>query len=214
MTGPDPDILARAQAGDRGALGELLEPEMSRVYATCRRMVGDRQDAEELAQEAMVRIIRGLPTFDGRASLSTWLTRVTINTCLTWLRSKARRSEHKPVNIKNPDRQIGELDAPAGVQSGESDDPRVARVHQSLARLKPEHRAVLVLRDVRDLDYDAIGAALDLPTGTVKSRIFRARAALREEIERAEAERAEAARHANDAGTDEPASRQATHDDL
>ena len=180
MTETDPDILERAQAGDREAIGALLEPEMGRVFATCRRMVGSRDEAEELAQEALIRVIRGLPRFDGRSALSTWITRVTINTCLSWLRTKARRAGKTPLNLKHPDREPGNPPEPAGVQQG---DPRALRVQEALTRLKPEHRAVLVLRDVRDLDYDSIAAALDLAVGTVKSRIFRARAALRAEIE-------------------------------
>jgi RNA polymerase sigma-70 factor (ECF subfamily) len=181
----DPDILERARGGDREAIGLLLEPEMGRVYATCRRMVGSRDDAEELAQDALIRVIRGLASFDGRSSLSTWITRVTINTCLTWLRTRARRAGKEPVAIENPDLE------PARPESGNSPDGRgvqedeggVHRVEEALSRLNPEHRAVLVLRDVRGLDYESIASALDLAVGTVKSRIFRARAALRAEIE-------------------------------
>lgn len=185
MTSPDPDMLRRAQEGDRSAVAAVLGPELDRVYATCRKMVGNRQDAEELAQDALVRIIRGLPTFDGRSSLSTWITRVTINACLTWLRTRARQGGRAPRPLENPDQQMGEPDAPDGVKP---DDPAAQRVREALQRISPEHRAVLILRDVRDLDYDAIGAALDLAVGTVKSRIFRARAALRAQVEELERE--------------------------
>ncbi|USO00307.1 MAG: RNA polymerase sigma factor [Phycisphaeraceae bacterium] len=183
MSRPDPDILRRAQAGDRDALDVLLRPELDRVFATCRRMVGGRQEAEELAQDALVKVIRGLPTYDGRASLSTWMTRVTINACLSWMRSRARHSGRRPISLEQPDTLAGEPGVAPGVQPDEK-----ARLERALDGLKPEHRAILVLRDVRELDYEAIGAALDLPIGTVKSRLFRARAALRvalEEDERA-----------------------------
>lgn len=192
MPRPDPDILKRAQDGDRDALDALLRPEMDRVYATCRRMVGSRQDAEELAQDALVKVIRGLPTYDGRASLSTWMTRVTINACLSWMRSRARKSDKRPISLEQPDTLAGELGTPPGVQVEEN--TARSRVERALEALKPEHRAILVLRDVRDLDYEAIGSALDMPIGTVKSRLFRARAALRgvlEEDQRATADRAE-----------------------
>jgi DNA-directed RNA polymerase specialized sigma24 family protein len=89
---PDPDILERAHAGDREAIGSLIEPELDRVYATCRRMVGNADDAAELAQDAVVRAIRGIGTYDGRSAFSTWLTRVTMNTCLSWHRSRGRRA--------------------------------------------------------------------------------------------------------------------------
>lgn len=156
----------------------LLAPELDRVYAVCRRMVGRREDAEELAQDALVKIIRGLPAFDGRSSLSTWMTRVTINACLSWMRTRARKTVQKTIRLEQPELIPEEPGSPAGVQSDEH-----AAVERALDRLKPEHRAVLVLRDVRDLDYEAIGASLDLPIGTVKSRLFRARAALRRELE-------------------------------
>lgn len=165
-------MLDRARAGDREALARLLEPELDRIYAVCRRMVRSRADAEDLAQEALVRIIRGLPSFDGRSSLSTWMIRVAINTCLSWGRSRSRRSE---IPLAIPPE--AEPDRPAGVQTGSEDS---ARIDRALDRLSPEHRAILVLRDVRELDYEQIGAALDLPVGTVKSRLFRARAAFRE----------------------------------
>lgn len=178
MEPPDRDILERARSGDREAMGLLLAPELDRVYATCRRMVGRREDAEELAQDALVKIIRGLPTFDGRSSLSTWMTRVTINACLSWMRTRARTSGRRPVNLEQPELIRAEPGTPAGVQSDEH-----AALERALDRLKPEYRAILVLRDVRELDYEAIGASLDLPIGTVKSRLFRARAALRRALE-------------------------------
>lgn len=184
MSAPDPDILERAREGDRSALAELLSPELDRVYAICRRMVNHPQDAEELAQDALVKIIRGLPTFDGRSSLSTWMTRVTINACLSWLRTRARRSEDRPVSISGADiLPAPEPDAEIGVKE---EDRRRTRLLEALDALRPEHRAIIVLRDVRGMEYDAIGAALDLPVGTVKSRLFRARAALRRAMESGE----------------------------
>jgi RNA polymerase sigma-70 factor (ECF subfamily) len=186
VSAPDPDILARAKAGDREALGALIEPELGRVYATCRRMVGNPDDAAELAQDALVRAIRGIGSYDGRSAFSTWLTRVTMNTCLSWHRARGRRAGRLPGPIGNPDAfpdpRTGAGDpepgAAGGVQTGGGE--RVSRIEAALDRINPEHRAVLVLRDVRGLDYDAIAAALDLPLGTVKSRIFRARATMRD----------------------------------
>ena len=191
MAAVDPDILKRAKAGDRVALGALIEPELDRVYATCRRMESNRDDAAELAQDAIVRAIRGIGSYDGRSAFSTWLTRVTINTCLSWHRTKGRRAATRPVSIENPDiypDRATELSGADGVQStggtghGPGDSARTP-IERALEAINPEHRAVLVLRDVRGLDYDAIGAALDLPLGTVKSRIYRARVALRKAVE-------------------------------
>lgn len=194
MSLPDPDILERAHAGDRVAIGALIEPELGRVHATCRRMVGNPDDAAELAQDAVVRAIRGIGSYDGRSAFSTWLTRVTINTCLSWHRARGRRAGRMPIAIENadafPDRGPGPSGGsgasgePEGMGGVQEDGPARSRIEEALERMKPEHRAVLVLRDVRELDYGAIGAALDLPLGTVKSRISRARIALRREMER------------------------------
>jgi RNA polymerase sigma-70 factor (ECF subfamily) len=207
---PDADILERAHAGDREAIGSLIEPELDRVYATCRRMVGNADDAAELAQDAVVRAIRGIGTYDGRSAFSTWLTRVTMNTCLSWHRSRGRRKGIRAASLDNADtfpdrgtRPGGEPGGGDGVQEG---GPRASLVEAGLERLKPEHRAVLVLRDVRELDYDAIGAALDLPLGTVKSRISRARVALREAIVELEAAQMRASTKADTTvGTDDAA---------
>ncbi len=186
MDRPDPDILKRAQEGERDALDALLRPEMDRVYAVCRRMVSSREDAEELAQDALVKIIRGLPGYDGRASLSTWMTRVAINVCLSWLRAHGRRARRVGgvVGLEHPDSIESASSAEPGGGNGVQEDgePR-RRIERALDAVRPDERAVLVLRDVRGLDYAAIGSALDLPVGTVKSRLFRARAALRAAME-------------------------------
>lgn len=185
MATPDPDMLERARAGDRAALSALLEPEMGRVYATCRRMVGNRDDAAELAHESVVRAIRGLDSFDGRSSLGTWITRVTMNTCLSWHRARSRRAGKMPVSSEYLDGIAGEPGGAGGVQSvsGGVDAALRDRLEDAMDTIRPEQRAILVLRDVRGLDYDAIGAALDIPLGTVKSRIYRARVALRAALE-------------------------------
>ena len=185
MAAPDVDILKRARAGDRAALAELLEPEMDRVYATCRRMVGNPDDAAELAHDSIVRAIRGLGSFDGRSSLATWITRVTMNTCLSWHRARGRRAGRMHLSAENPDEIGGEPGSVGGVQpeSGPADTGVRDRIEEALNMINPEQRAILVLRDIRGLDYDSIGAALDIPIGTVKSRIYRARAALRTGLE-------------------------------
>ncbi|MEL6330489.1 MAG: RNA polymerase sigma factor [Planctomycetota bacterium] len=191
---PDPAVLKRAKAGDRDALAALLEPETARIHAICVRMVGPAE-ARDLAQDALVKVIRGLPSFDGRSQLSTWITRVAMNACLSWLRAegRARTSGKRPVSLDSE--PAAEPHDPGGVQSraGGGADTRPRLVVAALGQLSPEHRAILVLRDVRDLDYEQIAGVLDLASGTVKSRLFRARAALRKEVERLEGEaRAEA----------------------
>jgi RNA polymerase sigma-70 factor (ECF subfamily) len=168
-------------------------------------MVGSRELAADLCQEAMVRIIQGLPGFDGASQFTTWATRVTMNVCLTHLRSaKLRRHASLDGPAGRDGRSIaGRIGPSKAAEAERSDSDRFdalqvqepnpgqrvqqqderARLLAALAKLEPEHRAILVLRDVQGLDYDHIAHALDIPGGTVKSRLFRARAALRSLIE-------------------------------
>src|SRR5262245_15871118 len=171
-------LLESHRGGDPEALGRLLGAYQRRIYAVCYRMVHHEQDARELAQDAMVKVLQGLETYNGRSRLSTWMIRVTINCCLSHLRRQRLRrhgSLEGPLEVTAP----LEL-APAGrVQQFET---RRA-LQRALGTLEPEARAVLVLRDLQDLEYHRIAEVLEVPVGTVKSRLFRARLALRAAIE-------------------------------
>ncbi len=149
-------------------------------------MVRNPDVAADLTQDSIVRVIQGLPGYDGRAALSTWVVRVTMNTCLSDLRKQKLR-RHASLDQAEP----GEVSFAARLPDDRELDEgrRVERQEQrdqllrALSRLEPEPRAILVLRDLQDLEYEQIGVVLDLPLGTVKSRLFRARAALRRELE-------------------------------
>lgn len=187
-------LVRAVQRGDSGALGTLLARYQDRLFAVCIRMVGDREMAADLTQDAMVKVIEGLSTYDGRAKLSTWVIRVTMNVCLSKLRSeKLRRhasldalTSARPIQNANKPRQGGSFDVrsrePGALEGVELDEVR-RHVAAALLRVAPEQRAILILRDSRDLDYEQIAEALAVPVGTVKSRLFRARAALREALE-------------------------------
>lgn len=181
---PDQATLRAAATGDRAAVAALIEPEVDRVYAVCLRMVGRPEVARDLAQDTLVKAIRGLPDFDGKAQVGTWITRIAMNTALSWLRSQKRADRRR--DEAKASRKAAEREPPPAwsVQWEE----RRAAVARAMNRLTPEHRAVLVLRDVRGLEYDQIGAVLDIAAGTVKSRLFRARAALRDAVTKIEAE--------------------------
>lgn len=179
---PPAKLIDAARAGDRAALERLLEPETERLYAICLRMLGRPDQASDAAQDALVRVIRGLEGFDGRARFTTWTTRIAMNVCLTRLRDRQRRARLNPaVAYTRESARAMEPGAPGRVQ-GEEDARLVAG---ALADLSEEHRAVLVLRDIRGMDHDQIAEVLGLPLGTVKSRVFRARAALRELVDQA-----------------------------
>lgn len=198
----DAATLAAAQRGDRSAVARLLRPETDRVFAVCLRMVGRPELARDLAQEALVKIIRALPSFDGRSQFGTWTTRIAMNTCLTWLRDEGRRAE-----LRREAAQAGDI-GPSPADTGEHDpvsrvqlSERYAGVIAALGRLSVEHRTILVLRDIRGLEYDQIADILGLTSGTVKSRLFRARKALRQTIEADEAAEPKPATQTNDRTT-------------
>lgn len=194
--GREAALIAQAQAGDRTAWEALLTPQQDRLFTVCVRMVG-RQAAADLCQSAMVKIVQGLGSYDGQSKLSTWMIRVTMNVCLSWLRSeKLRRhaSLDAPLDHTKSE-QLGETRAASlpgrEPEAGHRVEVEEARRHlaAALSQLDPEQRAILILRDAQGLDYDRIALVLGIAVGTVKSRLFRARASLRELIESRAAER-------------------------
>ncbi|MCP3903302.1 MAG: RNA polymerase sigma factor [Planctomycetes bacterium] len=181
-------IRAHLEGGDPDALSALLHSYQGRIYSVCYRMLRRREDAADLTQDALLRIMEGLGSYDGRAAFSTWAIRVAMNCCLSHLRRERIRrhgSLDEPVGPGEEPRHArlpggGELSGPERVERGETS--RI--VVRALASLDPAMRAALVLRDLQGLDYQQVGAVLGVAVGTVKSRLFRARAALREEVER------------------------------
>lgn len=171
----DRELITRTQGGDRAALDELLRRHYDRIYAICRRIAGNDADAADAAQEALMAIVRGLKNFDGRSAFSTWSYRVATNACLDELRRRKRRptpvDEHEDWHEHNTD-----------VQASSFDDDLVERDAMALAleQLPPEFRDPVILRDVGGLDYAEISATLEIPPGTVRSRIARGRAKLGE----------------------------------
>ncbi len=179
----DPAVLRRAREGDPEAVKAVVDACIDAVYGTCHRMLGPR-DAADLAQESIARLLAGLPGFDGRSAITTWAIRVAMNACLGHLR-RERYRRHAP--LEEPGGAgggfIGEAGEPGpleGVQRSEA----IASVRRGLDRIDPSARAILVLRDLQGLEYEQIAEVLQVPIGTVKSRLFRARAALREQLER------------------------------
>ena len=160
--------MARARAGDRSALDSLLRRHYDRLYVLCRRLTGNDADAADACQEALVAVVRGLPSFDGRSAFGTWAYRVTTNACLDELRRRQRRP------------QPG---LPEGLELASTIDGQAAAgdrldIDAALARIPTDYRVAVVLRDVCDLSYEQISELLAVPPGTVRSRIARGRAAL------------------------------------
>lgn len=173
-----PDELARAAAkGDIDAFETLLGLYQNKVYGLALRMCGSEEDAWDVAQEAFLAVWRALPGFRGESGFSTWLYRLTANAAIDCLRrEKKRRGE---LSIEGGELPLSLPDAgPSPQEAAEGGELRAA-VNAALARLTDQHRTVLILRELQELSYEEIAGALSLDLGTVKSRISRARKALR-----------------------------------
>lgn len=175
---PDPDqaLVERAQRGDDEAFEALVRAYQHRVVNFAHALVSNRSDAEDVAQEAFLRAYRGLGRFRGSSSFRTWLYQIVTNTARTHLSRQRNRLEHPaglPADTPEP------IDPDSG-HDAETSMVRREVIDRALAALSPELREAVVLRDVEGWEYREIAAALDLPIGTVESRIFRARARLRD----------------------------------
>jgi RNA polymerase sigma-70 factor (ECF subfamily) len=169
---PDGDWVRRAQAGDRNAFSELVRRHQSSVYRYLFRMLGSRDDALELTQDAFVRAWQALPQWQPEAQFRTWLLRIASNAALDALR---RRQRVEFVALEES------FDAPApgpGPERQAQARQEMQQLEESLRKLTPEHRDILLLREVEELSYEEIGRVLSVSEGTVKSRLARARAAL------------------------------------
>ena len=183
LAGPtDTELVERFKGGDRHAFHEIVLRYQDRVYGLCYRWLGDAPTAEDTAQDVFLALFRSLGGFRGDARLSTWIFKVTLNHCKNRRLHRSRRGWGRTESLgprpedEGPERQI----ADEGPLADHGTDTREARaiVSAALERLDEDHKQILLLRDVEDLSYEEIADILELPRGTVKSRIHRARAEL------------------------------------
>ncbi|MDG2291941.1 MAG: sigma-70 family RNA polymerase sigma factor [Phycisphaerales bacterium] len=180
------ELLAAWQQGDDSALSDLLVCFEPRIWSICWRTVGHAEDASDLAQDAIIKVMNGLANFDGRSKLSTWVIRITINCCLSHLRKqKIRRHASLEAHIRGAEVSLG--DRIASEEPGPSSGVEQRDLHQSLQAsfltLDKEQQLLLALRDVQGMEYAQLAEIYEVPIGTIKSRLFRARVALRERLE-------------------------------
>lgn len=171
----DTELVQRAQRGDAVAFEQLVRRHQRYVFNVAYRVLNDYAEAEDITQEAFVRAWRGLPGFRGQARFTTWIYRIVHNLCLNrlpGLRRELLRTEPLEEALAAP--------APSQAELVEVQE-RVAFLHAQLDRLPEKYRLVLTLRYLQHLSYDEIAAALDLPLGTVKTHIHRARRLLVEQ---------------------------------
>ncbi len=168
---PDADLVTRARHGEDEAFAELVRRHERPIYNLAFRMLGRTEDARDASQEAFVSCYRNLRRFRGDAAFATWLHRIAVNACYDVLRK--RRQEPVELNEGLGDAASGD---PADRTSAAVD------VQRALTHVPAEFRAVMILHDVQGMPYDDIAAALEVPVGTVKSRLHRGRVALAEAL--------------------------------
>ena len=184
----DRQLVAIALRGDPEAYGELVRRHQSAVYNVAYRLVGDRQEALDLAQEAFVRAYHALASFDQRRPFGPWINRIAANVALSWL--QRRRVPTVPLT-GHPAPAAGTAEAAGRTPPDYSAEPervylaveRQARVRAAILALPPHYRAVIELRHFQDLSYEEIAATLAIPLSDVKSHLFRARRLLRQSLE-------------------------------
>lgn len=162
-----------ARRGDQSAFGELVRLYERRVFALTSRMCPTPEDAAEAAQDAFLAAWQGLPSFRGEASFSTWLYRLTLNACTDLLRRESRRRSEASLDDAAAGMDLIDP-APSPQEAAERTELREL-IEAGLRALSPEHRQVLILRELHQLSYEEIAQALSLDLGTVKSRISRGR---------------------------------------
>ncbi len=181
-------LLARLRAGEDAAYEILLRLHTGRMLAVARRFLSSEEDARDAVQEAFVSAFRAIDRFEGEARLSTWLHRIVVNACLMKLRSRRRKPEESIEDLLPRFRENGHLaDLPSGWREGadallERDETR-GLVRAAIERLPEAYRTVLLLRDIEEYDTEQAALALGLTRAAVKTRLHRARQALRQLLE-------------------------------
>lgn len=185
MTGCNDDqgLIAASRAGSSEAFGSLVRRYQDRLYPTLLRLLGCAEDAEDLLQDAFLKAQEKLSGFHGESSFYTWIYRIAVNLALSDRRRRKRVSWRLRVRGQaealDPADDLTQSDPSLPLERAERDD----LIQAALDSLEPDQRAVVVLKDLDGLRYEEIAAALDIPIGTVRSRLHRARNELRQRLQ-------------------------------
>ncbi|MHB1422086.1 MAG: sigma-70 family RNA polymerase sigma factor [Gemmataceae bacterium] len=188
MSADEQRLIAECLQGNTDAFGELVRRYQDRLFKSVYRLVENTEDAEDVVQEAFLNAYQSLDGFKGDSLFFTWLYRIAINTAIS----------HKRKHRVLARLEIGREDKPAMEPFDPSAESRPehaleqaeqeTRVRQALARLSPDHRAVLVMKDLEEQKYETMAEILQVPIGTIRSRLHRARLELRELLKNSECE--------------------------
>lgn len=185
-------LIDRARSGNREAMQSLLTSVEQRVYSVCHRMLRNPDDAIEVAQDTMVKAIQNLDHFEGSAKFSTWITRIAMNQAVSRMRRlRVRQAGSLDQDDSRADLRGGGLSLRHFLADAREQTPhervesseQIELLRLAISRLDESARSMLVLRDFEEMDYAEIAEVLEIPIGTVKSRLFRARLALRSLME-------------------------------
>jgi len=176
----DQDLVARCRAGDREAFAELVRKYQNRILTLATRMLDNRSEAEDVAQDIFIKVFQSLHDFRGASRFSTWLYRITVNHCLNYIRRRTRQQQ----TLVGAESSEWMQESPASNPHKRLEQKeRWVLVQAKLQVLSPEHRTIILLRDFEGLSYEEIADVLQLETGTVKSRLHRARMELKALLE-------------------------------
>jgi len=184
---PDDLLIERVKNGDLAAYNDIVTRYYDRIFARVSHLLKNRQDAEEVTQDAFIRAQRGLDSFRGDASFSTWLYQIATNLAHNRYWYWFRRKRDQSISLDQPLGEDGDMTL-ENLMPSKGESPAEAtvtqefvdRVSECMHDLNSKHKEVLILRNVQNMSYDQIAVQLDISVGTVKSRIARARESLRE----------------------------------
>lgn len=182
MSNNEKDLVERAKSGDIEAFEQLVISCQKKVFNIAYRMIGNYEDANELAQEVFLKAFRSIKKFKGDSLFSTWIYKVTANVCLDEIRKRKKKvviSLDREIEFNDGEvkRQIPD-NAPTPDMEAETNELKSA-VNESIAQLPDDYKSMIILRDIQGFSYDEISKIVNCPEGTVKSRINRARQALK-----------------------------------
>jgi RNA polymerase sigma-70 factor (ECF subfamily) len=189
LTGPvalERGLVEQCRQGDAQAFARLVSLHEGMVFGLATRLLGDPEEARDISQDVFLQVYRMLPRFEGRSSLKTWIYRIVVNQCRNrqrwWRRRRRDRSFGLEELTPGDEARLAEREGEESPHEQLERREKAGQVQEALLRLSFDHRAILLLREVEGLTCEEIGRALGLPEGTVKSRLSRAREALRRSV--------------------------------
>jgi RNA polymerase sigma-70 factor, ECF subfamily len=171
-------LIERCRTGDDGAFAELVDRYKNLVYGLVYRMIADRSQVDDIAQEVFLKVHRGLPYFRGDARLSTWIYRIVQNVCLQ-AQAHARTRTAQDVSLDAPD-SIGRPRDPGKPDAAFADLELRDRLEKAIAKLPDQYRMLIAAHYLNGVQYEALAESLNIPLGTVKTHLYRAKRRLRE----------------------------------